>query len=282
MTNSELIYSLKQELISKNENPIIAHWIFLYFNNLASTEEMISILSQDSTTTQQCQLALNKYLYEGQPLARILKETYFYNNMFKVLDNVFCPRLETEILVDKVLNYIQNKGHLKILDMCCGTGIIGLSIAKNSNLTNEVYLVDISSDAISNTKENVKLLDCQNTKVIQSDLFTNIPNIKFDVIVSNPPYISTLEEIGQEVIQYDPYNALFADNNGYAIYEAIINNINQYTNGKQYLIAFEIGYLQAEYIQELLLNFDKDLNIEIIKDYNKLNRVIIARKNFNV
>lgn len=282
MTNSELIYLLKQKLIIKNENPIIAHWIFLHFNKLNDISEMISILNNESNTTEQCQNAVNEYLYEGKPLARILNETYFYNIKFDVYKNVFSPRVETEILVHNVLKYLKNKTHLKILDMCCGTGIIGLTLIKNIDKNNEIYLVDISDDAIMNTKQNINLLSCNNAFVIQSDLFNNINDMKFDVIVSNPPYISIHENISNSVSKYDPHIALFADNNGYIIYEKIINNIKKYIDNEKYLIAFEIGYLQADYIKKMLLNFDKELDIEIIQDYNKLNRVIIARKNFNV
>lgn len=281
MTNQELLEFLKKELNNKKENPNIANWIFYYFNNINSLNELIPILKLNATKENECKHALYEYLINGKPLARIIKQTHFYKNTFEVLDDVFCPRVDTEILVDSVLKYIKNKSHLKILDMCCGTGVIGLSINKNVDKSNKVYLLDISSQAIKNTHLNANILNC-NVSIYKSDLFENIPNIKFDVLISNPPYISKNENIESSVIKYDPYNSLFANDDGYQIYKSIISNMKNYLNQDSYLIAFEIGYLQAKLITNLLLKFDNTLIVEVIKDYNNLDRVVIARKNFNV
>lgn len=279
MTNLELINLMKQKLIDKNDNPIIANWIFCYINNLNDLNEMVSILYNQETTKDKCIEILNKYLIEEQPLARILGFTYFYKNKFLVHNNVFAPRLETEILVDEVIKLCQSKNNLTILDMCCGTGIIGISIAKNTNNTNQIFAIDISQDAINNTIENSKLLECD-IKTIHSNLFTNWNNKLIDVLVCNPPYIGYQENINSNVVKYDPNNALFANNNGYEIYEQIVNELPKIINFNSYLIAFEIGYLQANKVKELLINFDPSIQISVIKDYNKLNRVIIGRKNF--
>lgn len=275
MNNKELILLMQQMLISKGENPSIANWIFCEVNGLEDISEITSIENDTAIELSKYWDYLDRYL-AGEPLARIFKKFYFYYHNFSVYDGVFCPRLETELLVDTVVKICKNKTKLNILDMCAGTGVIGLSLKlalPNSNVT----CVDINPLAIKNIKDNANKLNA-NIEVLESNLFNNLHPQKFNVFVCNPPYIGRDEEVANSVTKYDPDNALFANNNGLEIYEQIITHLNKYLTMDSYLIAFEIGYQQADAIKHLLTQFDDSCIIDIYKDYNYLDRVVIARK----
>lgn len=275
MNNRELIFLMKQKLISKDENPSIANWIFCEVNGLEDISEITNIENDTAIELSKYWDYLDRYL-SGEPLARIFKKFYFYYHNFSVNDGVFCPRLETELLVDTVVKICKNKTELNILDMCAGTGVIGLSL-KLALPSSNVTCVDINPLAIKNIKDNANKLNA-NIEVLESNLFNNLHPQKFNVFVCNPPYIGRDEEVANSVTKYDPDNALFANNNGLEIYEQIITHLNKYLTMDSYLIAFEIGYQQADAIKHLLTQFDDSCIIDIYKDYNYLDRVVIARK----
>lgn len=277
MNNQELILLMQKKLISNNENPSIANWIFCELNGLEDTNQIVSLEKNNVEDEEKYLSCLDRYL-AGEPLARIFKHFHFYYHDFNVHDGVFCPRLETELLVDKVVELCKKKNELNILDMCAGTGIIGLSL-KLALPDSKVTCVDINPLAIDNIRDNANKLGVD-ISIIKSNLFSNLHTQKFNVIVCNPPYIGRNEELPLEVIKYDPDNALFAEKDGLAIYEQIISQLKKYITYDSYLIVFEIGCQQANAIKQLLLEFDDSCIIEIYKDYNYHDRVVIARKGF--
>lgn len=204
------------------------------------------------------------------PLAYIVKNAEFYGYTFKVNRNVLIPRPETEELVSLVLKDIKTED--KVLDIGTGSGAIAISLAKNSKA--DIFAVDISKKALIVAKQNAKNLNAD-VKFICSDLFSNIKNMVFDKIVSNPPYISTKEYscLESEVKDFEPKNALVADDNGLYFYKQIIKNAKNYLskNGKIY---FEIGNSQAKQICNLLEKEYKD--ILVIKDLENNERMIKA------
>lgn len=282
MTNFELLFKLKETLINTKQNDKIANWILVNVYNLKDNLDLVNILPLESTKTKECFKILNEYLL-GKPLARIFGTTNFCCNNFIVDEGVFCPRNETELLVDNLLKYIKKMkflSRIKILDMCCGTGVIGISTKLNYIDDIDLTLVDINEKACINSQKNLDFHKVQ-ANVINSDLFNKLIN-KFDVIVCNPPYIAFEEDIGL-VRKYDPSNSLFANNNGYFIYEEVINNyLNYISNSQKYLLAFEIGKDQEETIKNMLLDKDSKINVDIIKDYNNINRFIFAYKNYDI
>ena len=214
-----------------------------------------------------------KELESGIPVQYIVGNTNFYGYDFKVNRNTLIPRFETELLVEKTYNYIKkyfNKDNIKILDIGTGSGCIAITL--NKLLDNSmVTAVDISKDALDVARENNKI---NNTDVnfIESDVFSNI-NDKYDVIISNPPYISYDEDIMDVVYNNEPHMALYADDNGLYFYDKILRECRKYLNDR-FLIAFEIGYKQGNDILNIINKYFDNVNISLEKDYSGRDRFI--------
>lgn len=206
---------------------------------------------------------------QGKPITKIFNKAYFYGMEFVIDENVLSPRPETELIVDTALEYLQDK-ELKVLDLCTGSGAIACAIKKNSNA--KVYASDVSDKALKVANKNANNLNLS-IDFIQSDMFANI-NDTFDVIVSNPPYIETdvCKTLDEEVLNYDPMLALDGGEDGLDFYRTIKDNLNHLkTNG---VLIMEIGYNQGESLKNLF----KECNVEILKDYNNLERVVVVKR----
>ena len=211
---------------------------------------------------------IEKHIKEDVPLSHLVGFEYFYDRKFKVTKDVLSPRMETEELIYKVIEYVKatNKNNLKILDLCTGSGIIAITLKKElDQISIDVVASDISEEAIEVAKENAQYHDAD-VRFIQSDIFNNI-NDKFDIIVSNPPYIDRKDEVTmkENVLNYDPHLALFAEEEGMYFYRNIVEQSANYLN-ENGVIFFEIGYDQKNKIIELA-----DMNgyhAEVYKDIN--------------
>lgn len=211
-----------------------------------------------------------KELKEGKPVQYIVGNVDFYNVNLLVNENVLIPRFETEYLVEKTINYAKElKEPLDILDIGTGTGAIAISLAKN--LSCNVLATDISKKALEIAKKNAKR---NNVKITfkQSDILKNIKG-KFDIIISNPPYISKDEIIDPLVKNNEPHIALYADNNGLYFYEEILKNIKPYLKEKS-IIAFEIGMTQSKAITTLVHTYLPNSIVKTEKDLTGKDRYI--------
>ena len=222
---------------------------------------------------------IEKHIKEDVPLSHLVGFEYFYDRKYKVTKDVLSPRMETEELIYRVVEYVKStkKNNLKILDLCTGSGIIAITLKKElSQFSIDVVASDISEEAIKVAKENAQSHDAT-IKFIQSDIFNNIAD-KFDIIVSNPPYIDRKDEVTMQdnVLKYDPHLALFAEEVGMYFYRKIIEQANDYLN-ENGVIFFEIGYDQKDKIIKLA-----DLNgysAEVYKDINGRDRMaFLVRK----
>ena len=212
-----------------------------------------------------------KRLEQGEPIQYIIGNVNFYGNTIDVNNNVLIPRFETEELVEKTILKIKNKFDKKIhiLDLCTGSGCIAITLKKE--LSADVTASDISNKALDLAKNNALKNDV-NITFIESDIFENINN-KFDVIISNPPYISYDEEIDDLVYNNEPHLALFALNDGLYFYEEILKNATNYLNDN-FIIAFEIGYTQGDKITSLVYQYLKNVNVTVEKDLQGRDRFL--------
>jgi len=220
-----------------------------------------------------------KNIKNGKPVQYALSNACFYGYDYYVNENVLIPRFETEELVYHSINYI-NKYFYKpsVLDLCAGSGCIGLTL-KKENPSISITLSDISNDVLDVLKINQSKLEIDG-KVILSDLFENI-NDKFDIIVSNPPYIAYTDEVDEQVFNNEPHLALYANKNGLEMYERILKDCEKYLNNK-YMIAFEIGASQKDGIIELTNKYLENIKIISKKDASNRDRFIFIFKNLNV
>ena len=208
------------------------------------------------------------------PLQYLVGTQEFMGLTFKVNENVLIPRQDTELLVENVADCLGN-GKRTVLDMCTGSGCIAVSIDRLSK-DSKVTAVDISEKALEIAQENNRFNNA-NVTFIQSDLFTNVTG-RYDIIVSNPPYIRTDEipKLMEEVKSHEPVMALDGMEDGLYFYKKICNEASDYLNdnGK---IFFEIGYDQGDDVSEILRQ-NRFCNIEVLKDLSGNDRVVIARK----
>ena len=221
---------------------------------------------------------IEKHIREDMPLSHLVGFEYFYDRKFKVTKDVLSPRMETEELIYRVIEYVKitKKDSIKILDLCTGSGIIAITLKKELELKSvELIASDISEEALVVAKENAELNNAD-IKFIQSDIFNNIDE-KFDIIVSNPPYIDRKDKITMKtnVLNYDPHLALFAEEEGMYFYRKIVEEAKNYLNDSG-VIFFEIGHDQREKITKLAdIN---DYHVEVYKDLNGRDRMAFLAK----
>lgn len=213
-----------------------------------------------------------KRLNNGEPVQYIVGNVDFYGYKINVNKNVLIPRFETEELIFKTINLIKKNlnENIKVLDIGTGSGCISIALKKEIPGL-DITAVDISEDALVVAKNNALENNCE-INFIKSDLFNNIDD-KYDLIISNPPYISYDEQIMDIVKKNEPHLALYAKNNGLYFYKEIIKNSSNYLNDKN-IIAFEIGYLQANEIKKMAHKYYPNSNIIIEKDMQEKDRFV--------
>lgn len=206
---------------------------------------------------------------KGRPLWYCVGDTDFYGYTLKVDERVLIPRPETELLVEKALEIVKNDS--VVLDLCTGSGAIAIAVNKEKGV--KTLAVDKSIDALELAKENAKIVGAD-VEFIESDMFSALNGNKFDVIISNPPYIKRedLSSLQSEVKDFEPIMALDGGEDGLDFYKIIANNAKDYLNVGGVLL-LECGIGQATDIAEMLKGFS---SVEIIKDYENIDRIVKA------
>ncbi len=212
-------------------------------------------------------------LLEGYPIQYLIGYVDFYGYKINVNENVLIPRYETEYLVEKTINYSKKMfdSKLDILDL--GTGSGAISIALGKKLDSNVTGVDISDKALEVAKNNA-LQNNININFIKSDMLENVTG-KYDIVISNPPYIDSEEKIMDSVKKYEPHLALYAEDNGLYFYKNILSNIKPYLKEK-FIIAFEIGWWQGKLIETIAKEYFEDSKVLILKDLTNRDRYIFV------
>ena len=247
---------------------------YLMIHDLEEVDEkLIEVFKQDISK-----------LCENIPIQYITNKQEFMGLEFYVDKRVLIPQPDTEILVEEVIDIVEKNEKVKILDLCTGSGAIGISIVKNIENC-EITLSDISCDALNVVTQNYNNIvgaNCvrprnNNIKIIQSDLFEKIQD-KFDIIVSNPPYIKSdvIKTLDKEV-QNEPLLALDGGKDGLDIYRRIIEQAYKYLNKDGYL-CLEIGYDQKEEVIRLIEETTKYKDIYSKKDLAGNDRIVVCKK----
>ena len=219
-----------------------------------------------------------KKIISGVPLQHITHMQEFMKMNFYVDENVLIPRSDTEILVEEVINISKKINAKKILDLCTGSGAIAISLAKYIE-NSEITAVDISKKALEIARTNAKNNDVENQiTFVESDLFKNLKEDKYDVIVSNPPYIpkKDIETLHTQVKDYEPYNALEGGEDGLDFYRQITKESIDYLK-QGGILAYEVGHDQAEDVSEIMKSYGYT-KIYKKKDIQGIDRVVIGFK----
>lgn len=252
MENNLIEYGVSK-LKENNIDTQLAYYLYKYLNNLDVYKEAIA------------------KLIKGIPIQYVVGNVDFYGLIFDINENVLIPRFETEELVEKSIKYINDffKNKVDIVDIGTGSGCIAISLKKN--LECNMDAVDISNKALEVAKKNAKKLEA-NIKFYKGDLLTPLDK-KYDVIISNPPYIADNEDIMEMVKNNEPHIALYADNEGLKNYEEILKNAKAYLKDKS-MIIFEIGQTQGVKIREIALKYFPNSTVKIEKDMQGRDRFI--------
>ena len=281
MKIKEALEEAKKELIKNNiEDSLLICRELLSFTLKQNKQYLIINQNEEISIKQYNEFKENiKKIINGIPLQYITNKQEFMKLNFYVDKNVLIPQPDTEILVESVIELSKKiKANVKILDLCTGSGAIAISIdyiLKQNNIKPEVFASDISSKALEIAKRNNQENNT-NVKFILSNLFTNIDN-KFNIIVSNPPYIKTKEiEALSKQVQNEPILALNGGIDGLDFYKKIVEEAYKYITESGYL-CLEIGYDQKEDVIELINKNNNYKYEKCIKDLSNNNRCIIAQ-----
>lgn len=272
MKLAQIFKDFEEKLIAQGEEAESLSFVYRSLKNLSFTDFVFALQQEVTEEEKQFVEDIYKKLAAHIPAQYIIGHAEFFGMQLKVDERVLIPRPETEELVDLILTENPEK-NLKVLDIGTGSGAIALALAKNRPDWS-VTAADISQDALDLSLENANSQNL-NLYFIKSDCFSEISS-KYDIIVSNPPYISRADEVevGLNVLHSEPHVALFADEDGLAIYRRIAEDSKDYLNdgGKIYL---EIGYKQDQSVPALFMENIPDKRVRTLKDQFGQDRMVV-------
>jgi len=277
---NEVLATVKSEfeLVDKQDSEVDARWLLAELLGYSMTE---LFLMQEETLSDEMYVIFRSFIQRrlaGEPLQHILGYQNFYGYDFKVNHHVLIPRFETEELVEKAIFLIKGKKMKQVIDMCCGSGCIGITLLKECSDI-KVYCADVSLEAIAIARENGLDLSVSDRLTFhESDLFLNIPQMHVDMIISNPPYIctDTIHSLNTEVKDQEPTLALDGGVDGLDFYRRIVVEGKSYLKEGGYLL-FEIGHDQMDAVCSLM---EENLyqNVKGYKDLSGNDRMVIGHK----
>ena len=272
MKLAQIFKDFEEKLIVQGEEAESLSFVYRSLKNLSFTDFVFALQQEVTEEEKQFVEEIYKKLVAHIPAQYIIGHADFFGMQLKVDERVLIPRPETEELVELILTENPEK-NLKVLDIGTGSGAIALALAKNRPVWS-VAAADISQDALDLSLENANAQNL-NLSFIKSDCFSEISS-KYDIIVSNPPYISReeQEEVGLNVLHSEPHLALFADEDGLAIYRRIAEDSKDYLNdgGKIYL---EIGYKQGQNVPALFMENLPEKRVRTLKDQFGQDRMVV-------
>ena len=272
MKLAQLFSDFEEELIRQGEEAESLSFVYRSLKNLSFTD-FVFALQQEVTEEEVFVKGIFQQLAAHKPAQYIIGQADFYGMQLKVDERVLIPRLETEELVELILAE-NSETNLSVLDIGTGSGAIALALSKNRPAWS-VTAADISQEALNLASENAKNQKL-NIFFKKSDCFAEISE-KYDIIVSNPPYISREDasEVGLNVLHSEPHLALFADEDGLAIYRRIAEDVKDYLKdgGKIYL---EIGYKQGQSVPELFGKQLPEKRVRTLKDQFGQDRMVVV------
>ena len=273
MKLAQMFKDFEEKLIAKGEEAESLSFVYRSLKNLSFTDFVFALQQEVTEGEKQFVEEIFQQLAAHKPAQYIIGHAEFFGMQLKVDERVLIPRPETEELVELI--FAENpETNLSVLDIGTGSGAIALALAKNRPDWS-VTAADISQDALELAMENAKAQDL-NLSFINSDCFSEI-SAKYDIIVSNPPYISheDQEEVGLNVLHSEPHLALFADEDGLAIYRRIAEYSKDYLNdgGKIYL---EIGYKQGQSVPAIFRENLPEKQVRILKDQFGQDRMVVV------
>ena len=272
MKLAQIFKDFEEKLIVQGEEAESLSFVYRSLKNLSFTDFIFTL--QQEVTDEDYKFVENIFIKLAShiPAQYIIGHADFFGMKLKVDERVLIPRPETEELVELILTENPEK-NLKVLDIGTGSGAIALALAKNRPDWS-VTAADISQEALDLSLENAKAQNL-NLSFIKSDCFSEISS-KYDIIVSNPPYISRADEVevGLNVLHSEPHLALFADEDGLAIYRRIAEDSKDYLNdgGKIYL---EIGYKQGQSVPALFMENLPEKRVRTLKDQFGQDRMVV-------
>ena len=272
MKLAQIIKDFEEKLITQGEEAESLSFVYISLKELSFTDFVFAL--QQEVTNEDYKFVEDIFIKLAShiPAQYIIGHAEFFGMQLKVDERVLIPRPETEELVELILSENPEK-NLKVIDIGTGSGAIALALAKNRPDWS-VTAADISQDALELATENAKRQDLDLT-FIRTDCFSEISS-KYDIIVSNPPYISRedQEEVGLNVLHSEPHLALFADEDGLAIYRKIAEESKDYLSdgGKIYL---EIGYKQGQSVPALFMENLPEKRVRTLKDQFGQDRMVV-------
>lgn len=270
-------YDLNSLDISSNPRELII-MLLADIKGCSTSKIKLSFVTINNEDILKLEDMLNKISKDKIPPQYITGVEYIYGNKFIVTKDVLIPRQDTETLIEKCINIVKKENYKSMLDLCTGSGIVGICISKNTGLE-QVTLSDISIKALGVAKENIKLNNVSDVcNTVCSNMFESLYKLKnkYDIIVSNPPYLTKGEmEYISEFVAKEPANALYGGEDGLKFYNIIFDEARHFLKDNGTL-AVEIGHMQAQDVKNIISRYKEYSNVQIIKDINSKDRVVLC------